>query len=209
MAKFPRSYYKDSEDLPAKGRAFPLSLQAFLVWSLLPRFGGQSEKRVRVVFRNPSASERQEGPVAQFRPGELTLLSVPNEIVVQAAVLWPAIVEHCGGLARPVARSTRVSEASRLNDLARAALSAIARVNRLRSYHMRMELQFTAVFRRVPEGYIGFVEELPGANTQGATLDETRANLHEAVMLVLEANRQLAEETAGRDAIRETLKVTA
>ena len=72
-----------------------------------------------------------------------------------------------------------------------------------------MDLQFTAVFRPVPEGYIGFVEELPGANTQGATLDETRANLHEAVMLVLEANRQLAEETAGRDAIRETLKVTA
>ena len=61
----------------------------------------------------------------------------------------------------------------------------------------------------VPGGYIGFVEELPGANTQGATLDETRANLDEAVMLVLEANRQLAEKTAGRDAIRETLKVTA
>jgi hypothetical protein len=31
-----------------------------------------------------------------------------------------------------------------------------------------MDLQFTAVFRQVPEGYIGFVEELPGANTQGA-----------------------------------------
>lgn len=72
-----------------------------------------------------------------------------------------------------------------------------------------MDLQFTAVFRRVPEGYIGFVEELPGANTQGATLEETRANLHEAVTLVLEANRELAEETAGRDAIRETFKVTA
>ena len=34
-----------------------------------------------------------------------------------------------------------------------------------------MDLQFTAVFRKVPEGYIGFVEELPGANTQGATLE--------------------------------------
>jgi predicted RNase H-like HicB family nuclease len=72
-----------------------------------------------------------------------------------------------------------------------------------------MDLQFTAVFRRVPEGYIGFVEELPGANTQGATLDEVRANLREAVTLILEANRELAEETAGRDAIRETLKITA
>jgi predicted RNase H-like HicB family nuclease len=52
-----------------------------------------------------------------------------------------------------------------------------------------MHVQFTAVFRKVPEGYIGFVEELPGANTQGATLDETRRNLQEAVELVLAANR--------------------
>lgn len=56
-----------------------------------------------------------------------------------------------------------------------------------------MHVQLTAVFRRVPEGYIGFVEELPGANTQGDTLEEARANLHEAVALVLEANRILAE----------------
>jgi predicted RNase H-like HicB family nuclease len=73
-----------------------------------------------------------------------------------------------------------------------------------------MELQFTAVFRRVPEGYIGFVEELSGANTQGATLEEVRANLREAVALVLEANRTLAQETTnGKDVIREPLKITA
>lgn len=70
-----------------------------------------------------------------------------------------------------------------------------------------MDLQFTAVFRKVPEGYIGFVEELPGANTQGATLAEARANLQEAVALVLEANRMLAQEEApGPDVIREPLK---
>ena len=46
-----------------------------------------------------------------------------------------------------------------------------------------MDFQFTAVFRRVPEGYIAFVEELPGANTQGVTLDEARTNLHEVVAL--------------------------
>ena len=57
-----------------------------------------------------------------------------------------------------------------------------------------MKVSLTAVFRKVPEGYIGFVEELPGANTQGATLDETRTNLIEAVELVMEANRILAEE---------------
>ena len=66
-----------------------------------------------------------------------------------------------------------------------------------------------AVFRKVPEGYIGFVEELPGANTQGATLEEVRANLKEAVALVLEANRTLAQEgAAGQDVIREPLKIT-
>ncbi|MCI3951578.1 MAG: hypothetical protein K0R53_1075 [Burkholderiales bacterium] len=53
-------------------------------------------------------------------------------------------------------------------------------------------MHLTAVFQKVPEGYIGFVEELPGANTQGATLDEARENLAEAVSLVLEANRTLA-----------------
>lgn len=52
-----------------------------------------------------------------------------------------------------------------------------------------MDLQFTAVFRQVPEGYIGFVEELPGANTQGATVEEARANLQEAVAMILEVNR--------------------
>ena len=56
-------------------------------------------------------------------------------------------------------------------------------------------MTFTAVFMPVPEGYIGFVEEIPGANSQGETLDEVRENLREAVQLVLEANRELAEQT--------------
>lgn len=67
-------------------------------------------------------------------------------------------------------------------------------------------MKFTAVYVKVPEGYIAFVEELPGANTQGSTLEEARANLHEAVQLVLEANRALAEERLeGREVIREPL----
>jgi predicted RNase H-like HicB family nuclease len=56
-------------------------------------------------------------------------------------------------------------------------------------------MELTAVYIQVPEGYIAFVEELPGANTQGATLDEVRENLREAVQLVLEANRELAERS--------------
>ncbi len=73
-----------------------------------------------------------------------------------------------------------------------------------------MDIQFTAVFQKVPEGYIAFVEELPGANTQGATLEEARENLQEAISLVLEANRILAEESIeGRDVIREPLRIRA
>ncbi len=73
-----------------------------------------------------------------------------------------------------------------------------------------MQLQFTAVFRQVPEGYIGFVEELPGANTQGATLEEARKNLAEAAQLVLAANRALSEEELrGTDVIRKPLRLTA
>jgi predicted RNase H-like HicB family nuclease len=69
-------------------------------------------------------------------------------------------------------------------------------------------MKLTAAFKKVREGYIGFVEELPGANTQGRTLAETRANLKEAVALVLEANRTLAEESVGRGkVIREPFEI--
>ena len=65
-------------------------------------------------------------------------------------------------------------------------------------------MRLTAVYMPVPEGYVGFVEELPGANTQGATLEEVRENLKEAVQLVLDANRELAERSlAGQNVSRE------
>ena len=73
-----------------------------------------------------------------------------------------------------------------------------------------MNISLTAVFQKVPEGYIGYVEELPGANTQGETLEEARENLREAVQLVLEANRELAEESMnGTDVIREPFLLSA
>jgi len=51
---------------------------------------------------------------------------------------------------------------------------------------------------------------LPGANTQGETLEEAQENLIEAVALILEANREVAEwEIAGRSVIRESLRLTA
>ncbi len=71
-------------------------------------------------------------------------------------------------------------------------------------------MKFTAVFEKVPEGYIGFTLELPGANAQGETLEEARENLQEAVELVLEANRALAEEALqGREVIKENFLLTA
>jgi predicted RNase H-like HicB family nuclease len=70
-------------------------------------------------------------------------------------------------------------------------------------------MAFTAVFLEVPKGYVGFVEELPGANTQGATLDEARRNLKESIRLVLEANRKFAEEEIDdKRVIREKIEVS-
>jgi predicted RNase H-like HicB family nuclease len=70
-------------------------------------------------------------------------------------------------------------------------------------------MKLTAVFMKVPEGYVAFIEELPGANTQGETLDEARKNLHEAVALILDANRTMAEESLeGTAVIRETFVLT-
>ena len=73
-----------------------------------------------------------------------------------------------------------------------------------------MEVKLTRIFKKVPEGYIGFVQELPGANSQGKTLEETRANLLEAINLVFEVNRELAdEELEGEDVIREPISLVA
>ena len=72
------------------------------------------------------------------------------------------------------------------------------------------QMKLTAVYMKVPEGYIAFVEELPGANTQGATLEEARANLEEAVSMILDANRELSEASlAGVEVIRATLVLPA
>ena len=71
-------------------------------------------------------------------------------------------------------------------------------------------MRLTAVYMKVPEGYVAFVEELPGANTQGETIQEARANLREAVAMVLDANRELSElSLAGAEVIRESLVLPA
>lgn len=68
--------------------------------------------------------------------------------------------------------------------------------------------QFTAVFEKHGKWWIGYIEELPGANTQGKTLKEARTKLKEAVKLVIEANRELARhEVEGKSVVREELTV--
>ena len=69
---------------------------------------------------------------------------------------------------------------------------------------------FNAVYRKSGKWWAAYVEEVPGVNTQGATLAEARANLKEALAMVLETNRELARESE-RDSrcIREPLQIEA
>ncbi len=72
-----------------------------------------------------------------------------------------------------------------------------------------MQTTFTAVYKKEGDWYIAFVEELPGANSQGRTLEEARGNLKEAVELILAANRQIADrESSGEGIIKEPLTVS-
>ena len=70
-----------------------------------------------------------------------------------------------------------------------------------------MDLTLNAVYLKVPEGYVGFVEELPGANTQGETLEEARENLADALRMVLEANREIARRETPPQSKREPLEL--
>lgn len=74
------------------------------------------------------------------------------------------------------------------------------------------ELKFTAIYERAEEGgYIGYVAELPGANTQGETLEETRENLKDAVSMLLDCYRADAEVrfSTGKDVTKEDLILRA
>jgi len=62
---------------------------------------------------------------------------------------------------------------------------------------------FTAVFQKSGDWWAAYVEEVPGVNTQGATLEEARENLNEALAMVLEANREFARREEPADCIRE------
>jgi predicted RNase H-like HicB family nuclease len=76
-----------------------------------------------------------------------------------------------------------------------------------------MKMVLNAVYEEVPEseggGYVAYAEELPGAISEGETLEEARENLKDAIALLLEANRELANKPAGGKQItRERITVS-
>ncbi|HZE57303.1 MAG TPA: type II toxin-antitoxin system HicB family antitoxin [Chthoniobacterales bacterium] len=72
-----------------------------------------------------------------------------------------------------------------------------------------MKIKLTAVFREFPEGYATFVEELRGANTQGATLEEARENLKEAVAMGPSGESRVGRRILrGAEVVREPLALT-
>lgn len=70
-----------------------------------------------------------------------------------------------------------------------------------------MSKHFTAIYRKEGNWWAAYVEELPGANTQGRTIEEARENLKEAIALILEANREFMEKETGDEVVREDLVV--
>ncbi|OIO64640.1 hypothetical protein AUJ30_02120 [Candidatus Wolfebacteria bacterium CG1_02_39_135] len=71
-----------------------------------------------------------------------------------------------------------------------------------------MKHQFTAVYKKSGKWYLGWIEEIPGANTQGKTLKETKENLKEALLLIIETNRLINKTEVGKKALREPLTVS-
>lgn len=67
---------------------------------------------------------------------------------------------------------------------------------------------FTAVFKKSGDWWAAYIEEVPGVNTQGATIEEARVNLREALAMVLEANRELARSEESSDCVREAIALT-
>ena len=71
-----------------------------------------------------------------------------------------------------------------------------------------MKQQFTAVYKKRGKYYIGWVEEIPGVNTQGKSRAEVKENLREALALIFETNRLLTKKESGRCIIREPITIS-
>jgi len=68
---------------------------------------------------------------------------------------------------------------------------------------------YTAVYKKVRGGYVAWIEEISGVNTQGKTKRETEENLKDALRMILETRRMLArKELRGAKVVRESLSMT-
>ncbi len=71
-----------------------------------------------------------------------------------------------------------------------------------------MKHQFTAVYKKSGKWFLGWVEEIPGVNTQGKTLKEAKENLKECLLLIIETNRLLNKVKTGKKVLREPLTIS-
>lgn len=75
---------------------------------------------------------------------------------------------------------------------------------------MDIQCTLTAVFEQVGFEYLAYIEEMPGVNAQGATVDEAKENLLEALKLLMDARREMArQEQEGRNVVREEIRMIA
>lgn len=72
-----------------------------------------------------------------------------------------------------------------------------------------LKQQFTAVYKKNKQWYLGWVEEIPGVNTQGKTLKEVRENLKEALFLILEVNKIMLQKEISGKVIREPVTLSS
>ena len=75
-------------------------------------------------------------------------------------------------------------------------------------YDAYMKQKFTAIYKKHGKWYLGWVEEIPGVNTQGKTLSEAKENLKDALFLVLETNRAMVREESGDKVVRESISIS-
>ncbi|MBN2197615.1 type II toxin-antitoxin system HicB family antitoxin [Candidatus Wolfebacteria bacterium] len=72
-----------------------------------------------------------------------------------------------------------------------------------------MKQQFTGIYKKSGKWYLGWIEEIPGVNTQGKTLKEAKENLKDALLLIIETNRLMNKAKVGKKVLREPITISA
>jgi transcriptional regulator with XRE-family HTH domain len=129
-----------------------------------------------------------------------------EELARRASLAPTSIVRLEGGEVRAPRLSTLESLAGALRIPVAELVQHVADIKPPSEAHVEASGPFTAVYQRDGEWWVGYVEELPGANAQERTLEEARESLREAVSDVLAANRELTRtEFEDRDVVREPI----